>query len=134
MCAVCGLLVGAVAAWLIASKVVIARKNREDEATIGTAQSRAKEIIEEATKAGEAKKREALVEVKEESIRAKKELDKEVRARNAEVQHYEQRVLKKEENLDRKLEAAEKKEAKIAAKELELERIMSEQQEARDRQ
>ena len=134
ICCVCGFLVGAVVAWLIASKVVIARKNKEDEATIGSAQSRAKEIIEEATKAGEAKKREALVEVKEESIRAKKELDKEVRARNAEVQHYEQRVLKKEENLDRKLEAAEKKEAKIAAKELELERIMSEQQEARERQ
>ncbi len=124
--ALIGLLLGGVAAWIISAKVAVKKKIQADETTIGTAESRAKEIIDEANKAAEASKREALVEVKEESIRAKKELDRETKERKAEVQHYEQRVLKKEETLDRKIEQNEKKEARIAAKELELDRIREE--------
>ncbi len=124
--ALIGLVVGGVIAWFISAKVAVSNKVKEDEATIGSAQNRAKEILDEANKAAEASKREALVEVKEESIRAKKELDRETKERKAEVQHYEQRVLKKEETLDRKIEQNEKKEAKIAAKELELDRIREE--------
>ena len=124
--ALIGLLVGGVIAWIISAKNAVKKKIQADEATIGSAESRAKEIIDEANKAAEASKREALVEVKEESIRAKKELDRETKERKAEVQHYEQRVLKKEETLDRKIEQNEKKEARIAAKELELDRIREE--------
>ena len=124
--ALIGLLVGGVIAWVVSAKVAVKKKIQADETTIGTAESRAKEIIDEANKAAEASKREALVEVKEESIRAKKELDRETKERKAEVQHYEQRVLKKEETLDRKIEQNEKKEARIAAKELELDRIREE--------
>jgi len=127
--ALIGLVVGiviAIIAWNVSAKKAVSNKIREDEATIGSAESRAKEIIDEANKAAEASKREALVEVKEESIRAKKELDRETKERKAEVQHYEQRVLKKEETLDRKIEQNEKKEARIAAKELELDRIREE--------
>ena len=124
--ALIGLLVGGIVAWFISANVAVKKKIQADETTIGTAESRAKEIIDEANKAAEASKREALVEVKEESIRAKKELDRETKERKAEVQHYEQRVLKKEETLDRKIEQNEKKEARIAAKELELDRIREE--------
>ncbi len=124
--ALIGLVVGGVVAWIVSKNVALKNKKLQDEATIGTAENRAKEIIDEANKAAEASKREALVEVKEESIRAKKELDRETKERKAEVQHYEQRVLKKEETLDRKIEQNEKKEAKIAAKELELDRIREE--------
>ncbi|MBO4505767.1 MAG: ribonuclease Y [Lachnospiraceae bacterium] len=124
--ALIGLVVGGVIAWIVSANVAVKKKIQADETTIGTAESRAKEIIDEANKAAEASKREALVEVKEESIRAKKELDRETKERKAEVQHYEQRVLKKEETLDRKIEQNEKKEARIAAKELELDRIREE--------
>ena len=61
------------------------------------------QIIDEAVKAAETKKREALLEVKEESIKTKNELDKEIKDRRAEIQRNERRVLNKEEfNLDKK--------------------------------
>ena len=88
--------------------------------TIGTAEDKAREIIDEALKAAESKKREGLLEVKEESIRTKNELDKEIKERRAEVQRYERRIQQKEENIDKKSDAIEKKEASLAAKEEEL--------------
>ena len=88
--------------------------------TIGTAEDKAREIIDEALKTAEAKKREGLLEVKEESIRTKNELDKEIKERRAEVQRYERRIQQKEENIDKKSDAIEKKEANLAAKEEEL--------------
>ena len=87
---------------------------------VGSAEDRAREIIDEAVKAAETKKREATLEAKEESIRVKNELDKEVKERRAEIQRSERRVVQKEENLDRKLEAIEKREAGFAAKEEEI--------------
>ena len=88
--------------------------------TIGTAEDKAREIIDEALKTAESKKREGLLEVKEESIRTKNELDKEIKERRAEVQRYERRIQQKEENIDKKSDAIEKKEASLAAKEEEL--------------
>jgi ribonuclease Y len=90
------------------------------EAKIGNAEEKAREIIDEAVKTAETKKREATLEAKEESIRVKNELDKEVKERRAEVQRSERRVVQKEENLDKKLEAIEKREAGFAAKEEEI--------------
>ena len=93
---------------------------------IGSAEDRARAIIDDAVKTAEAKKREAMLEVKEESIRTKNELDKEIKDRRAEIQRNERRVVQKEENLDKKLEAIEKKEAGFAAKEEEIKRQKAE--------
>ena len=71
-------------------------------------------------KTAESKKREGLLEVKEESIRAKNELDKEIKERRSEVQRYERRVQQKEENVDKKSDAIEKKESVLAAREEEI--------------
>ncbi len=84
---------------------------------IGNAEEQAREIIDEALKAAEEKKREGLLEVKEESIRTKNELDKEIKERRAEIQRNERRIQQKEENIDRKTESIEKKEASLNAKE-----------------
>ena len=89
-------------------------------AKIGNAEDKAREIIDEALKTAETKKRESLLEVKEESIRTKNELDKEIKERRAEAQRYERRVQQKEENIDKKSDAIEKKEASIIAREEEL--------------
>ena len=89
-------------------------------AKIGNAEDRAREIIDEAVKTAETKKREAMLEAKEESIRVKNDLDKEVKERRAEIQRSERRVLQKEENLDKKLESIERREAGFAAKEEEI--------------
>uniref|UniRef100_UPI0040297DDD ribonuclease Y n=1 Tax=Lachnospira sp. TaxID=2049031 RepID=UPI0040297DDD len=102
--------------WFISGKA-IAKSNDEK---IGNANERAREIIDEALKTAETKKKEALLEVKEESLRTKNELEKETKERRAEIQKYEKRVLSKEETLDRKIDAVEKRDLSITRKEEEL--------------
>ena len=101
-------------------KFAIADKTRKDAEVIGTAEGKARSIIDDAIKAAETKKREALLEIKEESLRAKNEVDKEIKERRAEIQKQEKRVLSKEDALDKKTEAMEKREADYTAKETEL--------------
>ena len=95
---------------------------KEIEGRIGNAEDKAREIIDEALKTAEAKKREGLLEVKEESIRTKNELDKEIKERRNEMQRFERRVQQKEENIDKKADAIEKKEAQLAKREEEMRR------------
>ena len=101
--------------------VVIAIKAVSDKkasiAKIGSAEEKAREIIDEAMKTAETKKREGLLEVKEEALRNKNELERESKERRNELQKYEKRVLSKEEALDRKLDALEKKENQLSARE-----------------
>ncbi len=100
--------------------ITTAYHKKVTEAKIGNADEKAREIIDEAVKAAETKKREAAIEAKEESIRVKNDLDKEVKERRAELSRSERRIVQKEENLDKKLEAIEKREAGFAAKEEEI--------------
>lgn len=106
--------------------LTVSYRKKVAEAKIGNAEDRAREIIDEAVKTAETKKREALLEVKEESIKTKNELDKEIKERRAEVQRMERRVLSKEESLDKKLDAIEKREASYTAKEEDLKRKKAE--------
>lgn len=111
-------LIAATAAVSRALTVSSLKKNAESK--IGNAETKAREIIDTAVKTAEAKKKESLLEIKEESIRNRNELEKESRERRAELQRYEKRVLSKEETLDKKAEAIEKREAGFAAKEEKL--------------
>jgi len=97
--------------------ITISYRKKVAEAKIGSAEEKAREIIDEAVKTAETKKRESSLEIKEESIRAKNELDKEIKERRSEIQRNERRIEQKEANIDRKLEAVEKREAGFAAKE-----------------
>ena len=83
----------------------------------GSAEEKSREIIDEALKTAETKKREALLEAKEESLKTKNELEKETKERRAELQRYEKRVLSKEENVEKKADALEKKEADLVRRE-----------------
>ncbi len=100
--------------------ILFSNYKKNVESTIGNAQDKAREIIDEALKTAETKKRESLLEVKEESIKAKNELDKEIKERRAEAQRYERRVQQKEESIDKKADAIEKKEASLIKREEEL--------------
>ena len=102
--------------WFISGKVI----QKANDAKIGNANERAREIIDEALKTAETTKKEALLEIKEESLKNKNELEKETKERRAEVQKYERRVLSKEESLDKKIEAVEKRDLSITKKEEEL--------------
>ena len=110
--------------------LAVSNKAKKDAAKIGTAEEKARSIIDDALKTAETKKRETLLEVKEESLRTKNELDRETRERRAELQKYEKRVLSKEETVDRKAEVMEKREsdhsnkaAELAKKETEVESL-----------
>ncbi len=83
-------------------------------------------IIAVLVKTAETRKREAMLEVKEESMKTRNELEKETKERRAELQRYERRVLSKEESLDKKTEAIERREAGFAAREAQLEKKRAE--------
>ena len=106
------LIVGVVTHFLTVSNL---KKNAESK--IGNAETRAREIIDDAVKTAETTKKEALLEVKEESIKTKNELERETKERRSELQRYEKRVLAKEEALDKRTSAMEQREASFTAKE-----------------
>ena len=120
-----GIVIAVVAVLVIAAAVIshfvtVSNLKKNAESKIGNAESKAREIIDDAVKTAEAKKKESLLEIKEESIKNKNELEKETKERRAELQRYEKRVLSKEETLDKKADAIEKREAGFAAKEEQL--------------
>lgn len=118
--------VALVAAIAITWFAAIAYRKNIAEAKVGKAEDKAREIIDEALKSAEARKREILLEAKEEALKTKNDMEKEVKDRRNEVQRLEKRVLSREENLDRKNEAVEKKEATLAKREAELTALKNE--------
>lgn len=76
--------------------------------------------MENAKKDGENKKRELLLEAKEEIHRQRTDLEKEVRDRRGELQRMERRLIQKEESLDRRAETLEQKDAMIEKKQKEI--------------
>ena len=84
------------------------------EKQIGSAEEEAKRIINEAIKGGENKKREMLLEAKEEIHKSRSEYEREVKERRAEVSKQERRLQQKEEALDKKIDLHEKKEDELA--------------------
>ena len=86
------------------------------EKEIGSAEEEARRIINESIKGGESKKREVLLEAKEEIHKSRNEYEKEVKERRSELQKQERRLQQKEESLDKKLDLHEKKEDELAKK------------------
>ena len=95
----------------------VSKLKNDANSKIGNADIKAREIIDDALKTAETKKKESLLEIKEESIRTKNELEKETKERRAELQRYEKRVLSKEEAVDKRSDAIERREASFTAKE-----------------
>ena len=86
------------------------------EAKIGTAEQKAKELVEEGQKQAETAKKEALLSAKEEIMRQKNDMEQEIKERRSEVSRTESRLSKKEENLDRKSEQLDKKNEQLDRK------------------
>ena len=84
---------------------------------VGTAEEKSREIIDDAIRTAENKKREALLEAKEEALKAKNELDKEIKDRRREISDLEKRILKREESSEKKAANLEKKESDLQRKE-----------------
>ncbi len=126
-------LAGILAAVIGAGAGYFVRKSSAEKA-IGSAEEEAKRIVARAEEQGEAKKKEALLEAKEDIQRQRQELDNDTRERRGELQRQERRVVQKEENLDRKIESVEKKESALAGKEAKLDKMQAEAAELHDRQ
>ena len=111
-----GLIIGGGALGYLGYNYGMKRRQQIAEAAIGSAEEEAKRIIGDAHKAAEARKKEILLEGKDEIHRLRSESDKELRERRSEVQRQERRIQQKEETLDKKLENFEKKEDQLAQK------------------
>lgn len=121
------LIVVAIVVGLLTRAVVI----KANALKTATAEKKARDIIDDAIKTAETKKKEALLEAKEENIRTKNELEKEIRERRNELQRFEQRVQHKEETLDKKMDAMERCEKNYAAKEENLNKKLAEAEDLR---
>lgn len=86
------------------------------EAAIGSATEEAARIVNQAVQTAENKRKETILEAKDEAHRLISEAEKETKERRAEVQRQERRLIQKEETLDKKVDAMEKKEEALSEK------------------
>ena len=104
----------------------VQRRKQVAEKAIGSAEAEANRIVSEAIKSAEAKKKEFLLEGKDELHRLRNENEKEISDRRKEVQRQERRIQQKEETLDRKMDNLEKKENNYQRKQKEVEQKLQE--------
>ena len=100
----------------VTAVVAISYRKNVVETKIGNADEKARQIVDDALKVAETKKREALLEVKEESLKTKNELERETKERRAELQRYEN-VYCQRRSGGQKADAIERRETGLAAKE-----------------
>ena len=120
MMGVGGLAIGGVVAAVIAFKAGVNHRKKQAEALIGSAEQEAERIVKDAKAAAESKKRESLLEAKDEIHRLRSESERELKERRNDVQRQERRIQQKEESLDKKIENYEKKEEAIEQKKQEI--------------
>ena len=106
---VIGLLAGGVSMYFFGFKRGYANRKQTAEAAISSAEEEASRIVDEAKKDAESKRKEIVLEGKEELHRLRSENDKEIRDRRNEINKQEKRVQQREEHLNKKIEQAEKK-------------------------
>lgn len=93
-----------------------AHRKKVAEAAIGSATEEAARIVNQAVQTAENKRKETILEAKDEAHRLITEAEKETKERRAEVQRQERRLIQKEESLDKKVESMEKKEETLSLK------------------
>ena len=113
------IIVAIVASLAVGVYLGIQRRKQVAEKAIGSAETEANRIVSEAIKSAEAKKKEFLLEGKNEN-------EKEISDRRKEVQRQERRIQQKEETLDRKMDNLEKKENNYQRKQKEVEQKLQE--------
>lgn len=120
------IIVAIVASLAVGVYLGIQRRKQVAEKAIGSAETEANRIVSEAIKSAEAKKKEFLLEGKDELHRLRNENEKEISDRRKEVQRQERRIQQKEETLDRKMDNLEKKENNYQGKQKEVEQKLQE--------
>jgi len=119
-------IIGAVISGFILFRMGIKYRRKTAEVTIGSAETEAQRIVEDAKKEAESMKKEALIEAKDEIHKTRSEVEKELKERRSEVSRQERRLQQKEESLDRKIDNVEKKEEVLQGKLKTVEEKLSE--------
>ncbi len=108
--------VAAIVAGVVGFIIGGAHRKKVAEAAIGSATDEAARIVNQALSQAEQKKREAILEAKDEIHKQRTENERELRERRSEVQRQERRIIQKEESLDKKTESLEKKDETLSKK------------------
>ncbi len=114
------IVLGVLVAALIGFFIGIAYRKKVGERQISSAEQEATRIINEAIRSGESRKKEMLLEVKDEIHKSRTEYEKEVKERRAELSKQERRLQQKEESLDKKADSFERKEEELARRMVEV--------------
>ena len=109
----------------------ISYRKKVAEREIGSAEQEATRIINEAIRGGESRKKEMLLEAKDEIHKSRTEHDKEVKERRAELSKQERRLQQKEESLDKKTDAFERKEEELSRRMNEVSQVKAEIEEVK---
>lgn len=104
-CSFAGLVVGCVAGYFI-YRILVTKK-------LGSAKTEASKILEESRQEAKSMRKEALLEAKEEQHRMRSDLDREIKERRVEIQKSEQRIISREEVLNRKEDAIDRKQQEV---------------------
>ncbi len=107
---------GAVVSLAVGFGIGISYRKKVAEREIGSAEAEATRLINEAIRSGESRKKEMLLEARDEIHRSRTEYEKEVKERRAELTKTERRLEQKEATLDKRSETFEKKEEELANK------------------
>ncbi len=101
-------------------------RKKKAEAVIGSAETEAKRILNDAYKTAEARKKEAVLEAKDEIHNMRSEADKEIRERRSEIKQQENRLLQKEESLENRSNNMVKKEEQLSERLAQAEKKIAE--------
>ncbi|MDZ4722864.1 MAG: ribonuclease Y [candidate division Zixibacteria bacterium] len=101
-------IVGFVLAWILAHKV--------GEKSVGKAHVDAKRILSEADKQAEMRKKEAILEAREDFLKVKTAFEREAEERRRELERFEKKVDEKETGTQKRLEILENKERDVAGR------------------
>ncbi|MEG1781693.1 MAG: ribonuclease Y [Oscillospiraceae bacterium] len=121
-------------AGVIAFNSGVSHRRKTAEAKIGSAEDEAKRLINDAIKSAEQKRKEALLEAKDEIFKMKADGERELKERRGEISRQERRLTQKEENLDKKTDALEKKEIDSKQKELLIDSRLNELEQMKQRE
>lgn len=115
----------AVACGIIGIGVGYVYRRKIAEGKIGQAEVEAERILTTARQNAEARKKELVLEGKEEIHKLRNDAERENKERRNELQRLERRLLQKEEHLDKKLDSLEKKEEGLLHKEEDMDKMQA---------
>lgn len=114
-CVICIIASGVICGFIAFKKGVNYRK-KIAEAEIGSAEEQAKKILNDAMRDADTKKKETIIEAKDELHKLRSDADREIKERRGEISRQERRIVQKEETLDKKMDNLETKEEQIQTK------------------